>query len=85
MNKKQIEIALAKTARKNGVTKEEIAQTIQGIIDKNYDSDNPNVRKIWRNMTPDGRKPTMEEFLEYFYDKVGDNIDLINPDNILYS
>ena len=28
MNKKQIEIALAKTARKNGVTKEEIAQTI---------------------------------------------------------
>lgn len=44
MNKKQIEIALAKTARKNGVTKEEIAQTIQGIIDKSYDSDNRAMR-----------------------------------------
>ena len=50
-------------AAQNHTTVEEVRSSIQAMIEDCYNSDDPKVRKAWRELLPDGRMPTPDELV----------------------
>ena len=57
--------ALEETARRHNVPLSEVESEIQAVIDELYYSDKPEIRGVWREILPNGEKPTVEQLITY--------------------
>ena len=57
--------SLEETAYRHNVTVSEVENEIQLMIDELYDSDDLKIREAWRQICPNGEKPTVEQLIEY--------------------
>ena len=54
---------LAKIARNNGTTPEDVLHEMQVAIDDAYDHHGQEAQRLWNRMTFKGDRPTPEEFI----------------------
>lgn len=57
--------SLKKTAYRHNVTVSVVESEIQLMIDELYDNDDLKIREAWRQICPNGEKPTVEQLIEY--------------------
>lgn len=54
---------IRETARRFGITPEQCKADMQAAIDEGWRTEDPAARAYWAELFPDGRKPTVEEFI----------------------
>ena len=57
--------ALRSIAQKEGITEAEVKKEIALAISCAIKSDDPEIRKFWKNMPFSGDEPTIEEIIDY--------------------
>lgn len=66
MTTKQI---IRQIARENGVTPEQVEadmkEAIREAMTSTAASDDPVAKELWKQLAPDGKEPTIEEFLRF--------------------
>ena len=62
--------ALEETAHRHNVPVSEVESEIQAIIDELYDSEDPEINQAWREILPNGEKPSVEQLIAYAAEKV---------------
>ena len=64
-NKTNAELALEKVAKDNNVSVKTVYSEIEKAIDEARCNTNPSVKAMWEAMPFNGKKPSVEEFLDY--------------------
>jgi hypothetical protein len=64
-----IKKGLKKAAYEFGVPLSEVKEVIQDLIDECYNSTDNEIHKNWRQICPNGEKPTPEQLIAYVTDK----------------
>ncbi len=62
MNEKEV---LKRIARENHITPAEAEREMQRAIHAAMVSPDPRAREMWKEIAPEGKEPTVEEFLRY--------------------
>ena len=62
MNAKEI---IKNFAKQKNVDPELVEDEIRRAIREGMSNKDPNVQKTWKMIAPDGKEPTVEQFLEY--------------------
>ena len=57
--------AIQQIARKRNMTPEQVEAEIRRSIRDAMQSKDPQAQKLWKQIAPDGKEPTVEEFLEF--------------------
>lgn len=65
-----IKKALKRTANEFDVPLSEVQTEIQDIIDKCYNSTEKKIHDSWRQICPNGEKPTPEQLITYITDMI---------------
>ena len=58
-------IAIERIAAQNGISVAEAKREMTIAIHRAMNSPDPRIRERWKRIAPDGREPTVEEFLQY--------------------
>lgn len=56
---------LEKMAKENGMTVAEVEREMARAIRAAMNSPDPRIRERWKEIAPNGREPSVEEFLNY--------------------
>lgn len=56
---------LEKMAKENGMTVAEVEREMTRAIRAAMNSPDPRIRERWKEIAPNGREPSVEEFLNY--------------------
>ena len=56
---------LEKMAKENGMTVAEVEREMARAIRAAMNSPDPRIRERWKEIAPNGREPSVEEFLKY--------------------
>lgn len=56
---------IKRIAAENGISVTEAKREMSMAIHMAMNSPDPRIRQRWKGIAPDGREPTVEEFLEY--------------------
>lgn len=56
---------IARIAAENGISVAEAKREMSMAIHMAMNSPDPRIRQRWMKIAPDGKEPTVEEFLEY--------------------
>lgn len=54
---------LKRVAKAHGVTEKEVREEMQKAIRAGRESSDPNAQAMWNRLFPDGKEPTLEEFI----------------------
>ena len=65
MNKEKFEWMLEEVAHLNGITKEQVRQEMQEVMEEGMRCPDPEVQQRWAQIPKQGEKVTLEEFVEY--------------------
>lgn len=62
--------AITEVARRRNMTPQQVKAEIQLAIREAMSSPDPKVQLLWKQIAPDGKEPSAEEFLEFCVNKL---------------
>lgn len=71
-------------AREQGVTPKEVEADMKEAIRAAMSSTDPVAQEVWKQLAPDGKEPTIEEFLKFCATRVHTQINSSNPCKAIY-
>ena len=57
-----------KIAKENNTTPEEVENEMRFAIREAMKSEDPKAQKLWKKISPDGKEPSIEQFLQFVID-----------------
>ena len=72
--KRKYSKAIKKVAQQNGVSVESVYYEISKAIEAGYNNPDPAIQERWRKISPDGKLPTPEKFIEIVGNEIKKNI-----------
>lgn len=70
VRKSELDSIIRMLAKENHSTPEYVRNQMQSALDEAFSDPNPSVQAAWNALPTKGRKPSLEEFIEYMADMV---------------
>lgn len=70
MKKRKLDVILAKIAKANGTSVQEVRKEMQVAMEAGQRSEDPKVKEIWNQIPKKGQELTLEEFVDYLVRRV---------------
>ena len=57
-------------ARNNQTTTEEVEEQMRSAIRTAMEADDPKAQALWKQLTPDGKEPSVERFIQFCVERM---------------
>ena len=66
---------IKKIAKENNMTLKEVEYEMQFAIREAMATKDPQAQALWKQIAPDGKEPSIEQFLEFCANKINERLD----------
>ena len=61
----KVEKVIAQIAKERNMTPKEVEEAMRSAIREAMATQDPQAQKLWKQIAPDGKEPSLEKFLEF--------------------